>query len=247
MNLKTAETFLVACIILFLAVAVWIGIRNLSYFDIHEIEVSFSGPVEKMSDDMSRCITPYKGLNLFKSDLKYLENTLLKFEGVKNVTIKRFFPNKLIVKIDFADYMTKVFFTENGESFFYLADREGMIEVSQETFNLYSQLSSVEIKPEYAYLVLKWGVDNGFIQMCNLARELSSKTLITYIKYDNNNSNNFGLMTVELDNLNADLFVREPVMPQRLSDALDLIARDTVRSEKRTRFDLYSTALVKRK
>lgn len=247
MNLKTAKAFLIVCIVLFLAVAVWIGLRNLSYFDIHEIDVSYTGPVDKLSNNISRCISPYKGLNLFKSDLNYLESTLLKFEGIKSVSIKRYFPNKLIVKIDFADYMTRVVFTENGQSYFYLADREGLSEISEETYNVFSKLSSVEITPDYAYLLLKWGVDNGFVQMCNLAQELGSKTLITYIKYDNNNSSNFGLLTVEMDDLNADLLVREPVMPQRLSDALDLIARDTVRTDKRIRFDLYSTALVKRK
>lgn len=247
MNLKTAKIFMVACIVLFVGVAVWIGLRNISYFDIKNIEVRCTGPISEVSDDMVRFISPYKGVNLFKAELGYMKHNLLQYEGVDSVETMKYYPDKLIVNVHFTPYKTRVTFEENSQRYFFLTKGDKLEEVSEETFNLFSSLSEVELNPSYAYLLLRWGADNGFAQMCNLAEELARKSLNCYIKYDNNNSNNFGLLTVEMSSPNVVLCVREPVTKQRLSDALDLIIRESGSDENITRFDLYSTALIKRK
>ncbi len=247
MTLKTAKLFLIGCIILFIGIAVWIGLRNLSYFDIGTIDVQCSGPVFEVSDDMYRCISPYKGINLFKARLDFLQHSLMNFEGVESVVVEKYFPDRLIVKIGYAPYKARISFEEDMQKYYFLTQGDRLEEVSEETFRLFSALAEIQLNPSYAYLILRWGTDNGFNQMCNLAEELGRKNLNTVNKYDNNNSNDFGLLTVESDNPKAVLCIREPVTPQRLSDAWDMIMRESGTDEEKSRYDLYSTALVKRR
>ncbi len=91
----------------------------------------------------------------------------------------------------------------------------------------------------YASFIVKWGYEEGFVQMLELTRQMDAKSLITNIKYDNNNSNRFGRLIVETSSPDAELCIREPVTYQRLVQALDYLVEDGI-------YDLYANALVKR-
>ena len=247
MNLKTARVFLVLCIVLFLGVAFWLGLRNLSFFNIKQIDIKYSGPVSELSSDMQRCIMPYRGVNLFKADLEYLKSALMQFEGVESVETSMYFPGKLIIEVHFSAYQARMFSDSQGIRSFFLADSDGLKEVKEETYREFSLLCEVEISSKYSDYLVRWGADNGFAQMCVLAEGMGHKSLITSVKYDNNNSNDFGLLEIDMPSVKSCLFVREPVTSERLSDAIDMIARENAAATVSSRFDLYSNALIKRK
>jgi hypothetical protein len=70
-------------------------------------------------------------------------------------------------------------------------------------------------------MMVRYGVDDSFLQVMELAKSLEGKTtLITTIKYDNNSSNSFGKMILELSSLNAQIWVREPVGAAQVSAAV---------------------------
>ena len=104
----------------------------------------------------------------------------------------------------------------------------------------------MELNPAYAQMVVKWGADEGFSSMLKLAEQLSGNNLITNIKYDNNNGNEFGRLVIDLSSLNSTLYVRELVSAQRLSEALDLISSQFSAGGANVIYDLYANTLVKR-
>ena len=98
----------------------------------------------------------------------------------------------------------------------------------------------------------RYGTDSVFDSVMALTRGLSGESsLITRIKYDNNSSNSFGKMVLDLPSLHAQLWVREPVDPKHVQTALYWIEQDrkedlSFLSSSIQRFDLYKEALVRR-
>ena len=104
----------------------------------------------------------------------------------------------------------------------------------------------MELNPVYAQMVLKWGSDQGFASMVPLVEHLGRNSLITSIKYDNNNGSDFGRLVLSLPSLNVQLYVRELVSVQRLDEALAVIEDQSSTNGSSVVFDLYSNTLVKR-
>jgi hypothetical protein len=111
---------------------------------------------------------------------------------------------------------------------------------------------SIEVPLEYALLMERYGTDSAFATVVELGRDLGGEaSLITRIKYDNNSSNSFGKMVLDLPTLNAQLWVREPVNPEQIRTALYWIEQDqkeslSFLSSTLQRYDLYKEALVRR-
>ena len=111
---------------------------------------------------------------------------------------------------------------------------------------------TIEVPPFYARMMVRYGVDDSFLQVMELAKSLEGKTtLITTIKYDNNSSNSFGKMVLELSSLNAQIWVREPVGAAQVSAAVLLVQEDqkdalSFLSSQARRYDLYREGLVRR-
>ena len=76
--------------------------------------------------------------------------------------------------------------------------------------------------------------------------------LISRIKYDNNNSDSFGQIVITLASLSSQLFVKERVSKDRISDSIKVIRKEaesevsTYTKKSMIRYDLYKDALVKR-
>ena len=150
------------------------AMRNISFFDVKDIEISVSGPVTNISADMQRLINPLKGKNLLEVNTSALEKSLEAFDGVKEVSIKRFYPNRLIIDILYNEIRLKAYSISDDRAVSYYFIHENVLEeVSKTTWEAFDRLATVELNPAYAQMVMKWGSDEGFSEMVTLAEHLS--------------------------------------------------------------------------
>ena len=248
--MKTLEKVLLVLIIVLLAAGVYVALRNIDFFNVEEIDVSVSGPVTYVSTDMQRILNPLKGRNIFEINLRSLRKSLEAFDGVREVKIRRFYPGKLIIDIQYNEMSLKAYCLEGQNpdasvSYYFIHDNI-LEEVGQNTWEEFDKLASVELNPAYAQMVMKWGSDNGFRDMVILAEHLADNNLITSMKYDNNNGNEFGRLVIDISSLNATLYVRELVGVQRLDEALEVISSQFSAGGGTVVYDLYPNTLVKR-
>lgn len=242
MEKRKIKTFFITLIVLFVFFgALYFGIRSISYFDIRKFEINVSGPVTEPSNEVLRIVQPCKGKNIFAVSLPELKDKLKNCFGVKNVKISRFYPDKLIVDLEFCSYLTKI---ESGGKY-YVADNTSLFEVEKQTFDSFSGVRKAEIDSDYCVFLEKWGYDEGFFRAATLISDIKSN-LITLIKYDNNNGNEFGRLVLELEALGVQLYVCEAVSAQRVDEAIEVLREAIKVPEKNTRYDLYSDSLIKR-
>lgn len=246
MNLKTVERVLLIFLLVLVLAGVYVGLRNLDYFNVTEVSVVVSGPVSQVSSDMERIINPIKGKNILEVNLHDIERLLGNFDGVKKVQASRYYPNKIIIDIQYNDIMLKAFSLNSGDVNYYFIHDDQLDVVSEKTWNEFDKLGIVELNPAYAQMVQKWGADDGFLNMIVLVEHLNSNNLISSIKYDNNNGSDFGRLVLSLPQLNVQLFVRELVSSKRLDEAIGIIVDKTSGNDALVVFDLYANALVKR-
>ena len=245
--MKTLEKVLLVLIIILLAAGIYVALRNIDFFNVGEIDVSVSGPVTSVSTDMQRILNPLKGRNIFEINLRSLKKTLLAFDGVREVKIRRYYPSKLIIEIDYNNMSLKAFtLSEESDVVYYFIHDDVLEEVKQTTWDAFDKLAVVELNPAYAQMVMKWGSDQGFKSMVSLAEHLANNNLITSMKYDNNNGNEFGRLVIGISSLNSTLFVRELVSVQRLDEALEIISSQFSAGGETVVYDLYANTLVKR-
>ena len=245
--MKIIERILFVLIIILLLAGVYAAMRNISFFDVKDIEISVSGPVTNISADMQRLINPLKGKNLLEVNTSALEKSLEAFEVLNEVSIKRFYQNRLIIDILYNEIRLKAYSISDDRAVSYYFIHENVLEeVSKTTWEAFDRLATVELNPAYAQMVMKWGSDEGFSEMVTLAEHLSSNNLITSIKYANNNGNDFGRLVIDLSMLNSTLYVRELVSIRRLDEALGLISSQFSAGGAGVVYDLYANTLVKR-
>ena len=245
--MKTIEKILLVLVLVLIVAGAFIALRNIDFFNIEEIDVSVSGPVTNVSADMQRILKPLKGMNIFEVNLSTLRKTLESFDGVKSVKIKRFYPNKLIIDIDYNEIALKSYsISDKGEITYYFIHDDILEIVGQDTWEGFDKVAVVEINPAYAQMILKWGSDEGFKAMVIMGQHLSGNNLITSIKYDNNMGNEFGRLVIDLSALNSVLYVRELVSVQRLDEMLDIISSQFSAGGAVVVYDLYANTWVKR-
>ena len=245
--MKTIEKILLVLVLVLIVAGAFIALRNIDFFNIEEIDVSVSGPVTNATADMQRVLKPLKGMNIFEVNLGALRKTLESFDGVKSVKIKRFYPDKLIIDIDYNEIALKAYsISDSGEVTYYFIHDDILEVVRQDTWEGFDKLATVEINPAYAQMMLKWGSDEGFRAMVMMGQHLSGNNLITSIKYDNNMGNEFGRLVIDLSALNSVLYVRELVSVQRLDEMLDIISSQFSAGGAVVVYDLYANTWVKR-
>ena len=245
--MKRLEKILILLVLILIVVGVYVALRNIDFFKIEEIDVSVSGPVTNVSADMQRLINPLKGKNIFEVSTSSLRNLLSSFDGVKAVNVKRYYPDKLIIEIEYNDIALKAFTVDDGgEVRYYFIHEDVLDEVSMETWEEFDKLAVVELNPAYAQMVYKWGADEGFRSMVPLAEHLASNNLITSMKYANNNGNDFGRLVIDMASINSILHVNELVSQSGLDEALEYISNHLSAGGAAVVYDLYANALVKR-
>ena len=245
--MKTVEKILLALIIILLVAGAFVALRYIDFFDVKEIDVTVNGPLTNVSAEMQRILNPQKGRNIFEINLRSLKKKLLAVDGVSSVDIKRYFPDMLILDITYMDVDIRCYSMQEDGTTNYFFVHNGEIEpVGQETWESFDKPVIVELNPTYAKNKVKRGCDGGFLSMVKLTEELKDNNLITNIKYDNNNGDDFGKLVIDLSSLNSTLYVRELVSANRLSEALDLISSRFSAGGAHVIYDLYANTLVKR-
>ena len=245
--MKKLEVVLLLVLVILLIAGTYMAVRNIGFFRIEGIDVSVSGPVTNVSADMQRIINPLKGMNIFEVNLASLRKSLEAFDGVKEVKIRRYYPDRLIVDISYNEISLKAFAVEEDMTVSYYFIHEDVLdEVSEATWTEFDKLSVIELNPAFARMISKWGSDTGFASMVVLAEHLSGNNLITSMKYDNNNGNDFGRLVVDQSTLNSMLQVKELVSVQALDEALEYISSHLSAGGAAVVYDLYANALVKR-
>ena len=245
--MRTAEKILFVLVLVLIVAGAYIALRNIDFFNIEEIDVSVSGPVTNVPADMQRIINPLKGLNIFEVSTGKIRKSLEAFDGVKSVKVSRFYPDKLIIDIEYDDVALRSYsISEDGEITYYFIHDDILEIVGQTTWESFDKLGVVEINPAYAQMILKWVSDEGFRSMVGMGQHLADGNLITSMKYDNNMGNEFGRLVIDLSSLNSVLYVREQVSVRRLDEMLEIISSQFSAGGASVVYDLYANTWVKR-
>ena len=245
--MRTAEKILLVFVLVLIVAGAFIALRNIDFFNIEEIDVSVSGPVTNVPADMQRIINPLKGLNIFEVSLGKIRKSLEAFDGVKSVKIKRFYPDKLIIDIEYDDIALRSYsISDDGVITYYFIHDDILEIVGQDTWESFDKLAVVEINPAYAQMIIKWGSDEGFRAMVAMGQHLAGYNLITNMKYDNNMGNEFGRLVIDISSLNSVLYVREQVSVRRLDEMLEIISSQFSAGGASVVYDLYANTWVKR-
>ena len=245
--MRTAEKILLVFVLVLIVAGAFIALRNIDFFNIEEIDVSVSGPVTNVPADMQRIINPLKGLNIFEVSLGKIRKSLEAFDGVKSVKISRFYPDKLIIDIEYDDVALRSYsISDDGVITYYFIHDDILEVVGQDTWESFDKLAVVEINPAYAQMIIKWGSDEGFRAMVAMGQHLAGYNLITNMKYDNNMGNEFGRLVIDISSLNSVLYVREQVSVRRLDEMLEIISSQFSAGGASVVYDLYANTWVKR-
>ena len=245
--MRTAEKILLVFVLVLIVAGAFIALRNIDFFNIEEIDVSVSGPVTNVPADMQRIINPLKGLNIFEVSLGKIRKSLEAFDGVKSVKISRFYPDKLIIDIEYDDVALRSYsISDDGVITYYFIHDDILEIVGQDTWESFDKLAQVEINPAYAQMIIKWGSDEGFRAMVAMGQHLAGYNLITNMKYDNNMGNEFGRLVIDISSLNSVLYVREQVSVRRLDEMLEIISSQFSAGGASVVYDLYANTWVKR-
>ena len=245
--MRTAEKILLVLVLVLIVAGAFIALRNIDFFNIEEIDVSVSGPVTNVPADMQRIINPLKGLNIFEVSLGKIRKSLEAFDGVKSVKISRFYPDKLIIDIEYDDVALRSYsISDDGVITYYFIHDDILEVVGQDTWESFDKLAVVEINPAYAQMIIKWGSDEGFRAMVAMGQHLAGYNLITNMKYDNNMGNEFGRLVIDISSLNSVLYVREQVSVRRLDEMLEIISSQFSAGGASVVYDLYANTWVKR-
>ncbi|HKM07903.1 MAG TPA: FtsQ-type POTRA domain-containing protein [Sphaerochaeta sp.] len=201
-------------------------------------------------------LATYRGKSLVSLSLKKVRRDLEGLALVKTVKVKRKFPSTLLVQATLVS--TAVLVHAKGADdetvAAYVLRGSSLLPLQREDWSLFENRTlKVEIPEGYALMMEKYGVDASFGQVMELAASLEgNSTLITRIKYDNNSSNSFGKMVLELSALHAQIWLREPVSVAQVTQAIQLVQEDqreslSFLSSQIMRYDLYKGAMVRRK
>ena len=247
MSSRRFEFIVIILLVVLVCAGVYVGLRNLSYFNVVSVEVSVNGPVSEVRSDIERLVNPLKGMNILEIDAGSVKRSIQALDGVESAEVRKYYPDRIIVSVNYLDLDARAYCVDDeGVVSYFFVDGSNLLSASAKTWEEFDRLPIVELNPVYAQMVLKWGSDQGFASMVPLVEHLGRNSLITSIKYDNNNGSDFGRLVLSLPSLNVQLYVRELVSVQRLDEALAVIEDQSSTNGSSVVFDLYSNTLVKR-
>ncbi|MDT4762920.1 FtsQ-type POTRA domain-containing protein [Sphaerochaeta sp. PS] len=205
---------------------------------------------------LKRALAQYRGVSLFSFRLATVERELEELALVEQAEARRKLPSTLLVDVTLFSPPALVYAHDEDEvvTAVYVLQGTSLLALDKEDWTLFEgRTLKVEIPQGYASMMAKYGVDGSFQQVMDLVASLEGNTtLITRIKYDNNSSNSFGKMILELSALHAQIWLREPVSSAQVSQAIQMVQEDqkeslSFLSSHILRYDLYKGAMVRRK
>ncbi len=249
MGKSRAMTALVTLLVLSLLMLLLL--YSLSYIPLFCITSIKVYGAESLSDALSAEIASLHGVNRFSIDLGKTEKTIESYSQVKSAALRWVFPSEVDVYITETEQRCLL---SDGEAYYLVED--GIINrvADREAAFLSGRMTVIEILPAYASYMMSYGIRDEIEDVIALASNVRDEhgQLISRIKYDNNKGDGFGQMTIYLDSLSAQLFVKERVSKNRISDSIKVIAKEAESEVSRytrsdiIRYDLYKDALVKR-
>ena len=230
---------------------VFIALRSLPQFKITSIKVVSESGRARIPASLKEHLATFVGLSLFELNFNLLERELGSYPTIESLELKRALPSSLVANISLVESPALVQTTDGKET--YLVEGNALVRLPAEDIDAWKQERvTILVPPSYAQMLRVYGLDSSFHQVMELANSLGDKTtLITSIKYDNNSSNSFGKMVLEISSLNAQIWVREPVGAAQIQAAVALAQQDqkdtlSFLSSEDKRYDLYREGLVRR-
>ncbi len=247
-TLKAKLTLLLLPLVAFL---VLITLRSLPQFRIAAIQVTAEQGSATVPDSVKQYLSSLVGSSLFEVHLSQMERLLSEEPTVSRMQLKRKLPDTLLATVYLED--AKALVEIQGAAHTFLVVDTGLQQIPPEDIAPWKEhLVTIEVSPSYAQMLASYGLDQSFLKVMELANSLQDKTtLITRVKYDNNSSNSFGKMVLEISSLNAQIWVREPVGVAQIQAAVALVQQDqkdtlSFLSSDIKRYDLYREGLVRR-
>ncbi len=226
-----------------------LSLQAIPRFNLQAVQVSVDGGSRTVPVEVKEYLASLVGTSLFALNLSREEGVLLDMGIVESAKLRRRLPSTLDAKLTLID-TPSVIVTETQA---YVVRDTALVLLRPEDVSAWQAVAiTIEVPSSYAQLLSTYGLDSAFHQVMELARSLGGKTtLITRIKYDNNSSNSFGKMVLELSSLDAQIWVREPVEVAHVQAAVALVEEDqqdslSFLSSGMKRYDLYREGLVRR-
>ena len=245
------KTKMVLLLLPLLVLLLLFTLRSIPQCMISSVQVTALQGSEQVPTEVAQYLSALVGTSLFALNLGKEEARLESFGPVRKAQLKRALPSTLMVDLTLVDALALVQ-TEDGQVN-YLVEGEALVPLDSRDVSAWKKVVlTIEVPRSYAQMMARHGIDEGFAQVMGLARSLEGKTsLITRIKYDNNSSNSFGKMVLELSSLNAQIWVREPVGAHLVQAAMLVVQQDqqdalSFLSSPTRRYDLYREGLVQR-
>ncbi len=245
------KTKMVLLLLPLLALLLLFTLRSVPQFMISSVQVAAHQGSAQVPVEVAQYLSAMVGTSLFALNLGKEESRLEAFGPVSKAQLKRVLPSTLMVDLTLVDALALVQGEEGKASYLVTGETLVMLD-SRDVPSWQKAVLTIEVPLSYAQMMARHGIDEGFAQVMALARSLEGKTtLITRIKYDNNSSNSFGKMVLELSSLNAQIWVREPVGAHLVQAAMLVVQQDqqdalSFLSSPTRRYDLYREGLVQR-
>lgn len=244
-------TLLVLTVML-VALSILVLIMLLSSMDSFRVRsVTVSG-MDSIPSGVRDVLSACQGVNRFRLDEKAIERELEAQPLVDTARISYSFPADMLVTIVPSSEHCLLF---DGNQY-YILDESGrpLVLGASDGLDGQSGLCTLEVEPSFISYLSSYGAPASFRQVMDLVDRLwqSGGMLISRIKYDNNTLGGSGQLVLSLSPLNCELYVREPVSVDRISDSLGIIQAAVAEDPAGrigfdcVRWDLYSNALVRR-
>lgn len=220
-------------------------------YTVRQVVITMDNEGDAVSGEVKAELSSLMGLPLLRLSPSSQAARLKKLATVEDAVIRRSFPDTIRVHLKATESPVIVHSSDDGH--YYLIKDGHLFAISEEDAAPYQRrVMTIEVPASYAQVMVRWGVDELFGQVIELTGSLGGESsLITRVKYDNNSSNSFGKMVLELSSLHAQIWVREPVGAARVQAAIALVQEDRERSlfflsSEAKRYDLYREGLVRR-
>ena len=226
-------------------------LRSIPSFNLRTVQIQVEGGSNAVPAAAKEQLSSLVGTSLFGITIGKCTRNLETITGVQSAKLVRKLPSTLLATLTLADASALI--KEEESNKVYLVENLHLKALHPDDVAAWQSVAvTIEVPSSYAQMMIHYGVDDSFHQVMELARSLEGKTtLITKIKYDNNSSNSFGKMVLELSSLNAQIWVREPVGAVHVNAAVSLVQQDqkdalSFLSSQVRRYDLYREGLVRR-
>ncbi len=250
------EIRVLALVLLVILPLAYLSLSHVPSLYIDSVVLTLSDEGGEIPYALRSALSQYRGQSLVSLSRRKVMRTLEQLALVESVRVHRRFPSTLMVEVALLAPQAVVYAKDTDDMTVgvYVLRLGSLLPLQREDWHLFDDRAlKVEIPMGYAAMMEKYGSDDAFAQVMELAASLEgNRALITRIKYDNNSSNSFGKMVLELSALHAQIWLREPVSQERVTQAIHLVQEDQRESlsflrGQMLRYDLYKGAMVRRK